>query len=69
MTKRSANPAQAFARRLFEAAAKVGVNVRMEFHPDGRVVATTTTAPMLPSSDNVSADLERWMRKQHADAT
>jgi hypothetical protein len=69
MAKRSANPAQSFAKRLFEAAAKAGVNVRVECHPNGMTVVTTTTAPMLPVSDDAAADLDGWVRKHHADPT
>jgi hypothetical protein len=67
MAKRPTNPAQSFAKRLFEAAAKAGVNVRVELHPDGMTVVTATTAPMLPASDDADIELERWMRKHHAD--
>lgn len=68
MAKRPVNPTQSFTKRLFEAAAKVGLNVRVEFHPDGTIVATTTTAPMLPVPDDAATELERWM-KQHANPT
>jgi hypothetical protein len=67
MAKRPANPAQSFAKRLFEAASKAGINVRVELHPDGMTVVTTTTGPMLPASDDADNELERWMRKHHAD--
>jgi hypothetical protein len=67
MARRSANPTQSFVKRLFEAAAKLGASVRVEIHPDDTTVVTTTTAPMLPALDEGGAtDLERWMRKHHA---
>jgi len=69
MSKRSANPAQSIAKGLLAAAAKVGVNVRFEFHPDGTMVATTTSASTLPASDDAAADLDGWMRKPHANPT
>jgi hypothetical protein len=67
MAKRPANPAQTLAKRLLEAAAKIGVNVRVEF-PDGTIV-TTTQASSLPISDDAAFDLERWMKKHHANPT
>ena len=69
MAKRSANPAQSFAKRLFKAASKAGMNVRVELHPDGMTVVTTTSAPMLPVSDDAAADLDGWVRKHHANPT
>jgi hypothetical protein len=68
MAKRSANPTQSIAKRLFEAAAKVGVNVRVEFHPDGMIVATTSPSPGLTDPDRAATELDGWMRK-HANQT
>ena len=63
MAKRSANPAQSFAKRLFEAAAKLGVNVRVEIYPDVTIVATTSPSPTPNDSDNAAIELDEWMRK------
>jgi hypothetical protein len=41
MTSRPAKFTQSHANRLFKAAAKAGVNLRVEFHPDGTIIATT----------------------------
>jgi hypothetical protein len=41
MSGRLAKFKQSDANRLFKAAMKAGVNVRVEFRPDGTIVATT----------------------------
>jgi hypothetical protein len=40
MSRRAANFTQAHAKRLFKAAAAAGVDVTVEFRPDGTIVAT-----------------------------
>ena len=41
MSNRPTKFTQSDAKRFFKAAAKAGVDVRLEFRPDGTVVATT----------------------------
>jgi hypothetical protein len=43
---------QTDAKRLFRAAANAGVNVRLEFRPDGTIIATTDNgASVVAASD------------------
>lgn len=56
---------QTDAKRLFKAAARAGVKVRVEFRPDGTIIATTESEATTP--EHVDADLDTWMRKHNAD--
>lgn len=65
MPTRPANLSQSDATRLFKAAAKANVVVRIEFRPDGTIIATTGRVAAPPAEDG-STDLDKWMEKQHA---
>jgi hypothetical protein len=68
MPVRLAKFTQSDAKRLFKAAANAGVNVRLEFRPDGTIIAVTGSAAteLLPK-EGIS-DLDKWMKK-HASTT
>jgi hypothetical protein len=64
MPSAPAKVTQSDANRLFKAAAKAGVKVRLEFRPDGTIIATTVgTAP------DVGTELDEWMEKHNAGST
>ena len=46
--------------RIMPAAAKVGMNVRWEFRPDGTIVATTTGKPGEPDGDGNDDTKNEW---------
>ena len=57
---------QADAKRLFKAAVKAGVNVRVEFWPDGTIIASTVTGTTRLLPEDVNGDLDTWIKKHHA---
>jgi hypothetical protein len=67
MSRKSAKFTQTDANRLFRAAVKVGIEVRVEFRPDGTIIASTgnSTTRLLP--EDVNGDLDTWIKKHHAD--
>jgi hypothetical protein len=69
MPARFARFTQTDAKRLFKAAANVGINVRLEFRPDGTIVAITSGMAPSGTTDGAETDLDRWMNKHHADPT
>jgi hypothetical protein len=66
MSNRPTKFTQSDAKRFFKAAAKAGVDVRLEFRPDGTVVATTNGAVSTVATDEAKNDLDSWMKKHHA---
>lgn len=64
MANRSTKFTQSDVKRLFKAAMSAGVRVRVEFHPDGTIVASTGEAS---ASCDRDTDLDKWMKK-HADS-
>jgi hypothetical protein len=58
---------QSDAERLFKAAANDGVDVRVEFRPDGTIIASTGNriTELVPND----ADLDKWMKKHHENPT
>jgi len=58
---------QSDAGRIFKAARKAGVDVTVEFRPDGIIVATTGKAATVSAADeklSVDDELEQWRRKK-----
>jgi hypothetical protein len=66
MSSRRPKFTQSDARRLFQAAATAGVNLRVEFRPDGTIIASTGNGGALPVIDSLNVDLDEWMKKHHA---
>jgi hypothetical protein len=51
------------AARLFKAAVKAGVNVRLEFRPDGTIIATAYKPAKVDGADAVPSDAPEEIRK------
>ena len=67
MSRRVAKFTQSDAARIFKAARKAGVDVTVEFRPDGIIVATTGKAATVSAADeklSVDDELEQWRRKK-----
>jgi hypothetical protein len=60
MRSRAGNITESHAKRLFKAAAAAGVDVTVEFRPDGTIVATTRK-PAEP--DTADSDSPEEIRK------
>ncbi len=69
MRSRLARFTESDAKRLFKAAVKAGVDVRLEFRPDGTIIATSGSATAGANSEDVDTELDKWMKKHHADPT
>jgi hypothetical protein len=54
---------QSDAKRLFKAAVKAGVNVRLEFHPDGTIVAITDKSAEPSGKGEPSSESPETIRK------
>jgi hypothetical protein len=65
-TPRRAKFTEADAKRLFRAAAKAGLNVRVEFRLDGTIVAFTDNTTTAATINNPN-ELDEWMKNHHAD--
>jgi hypothetical protein len=63
MRSRLANFTQSHAKRLFKAAAAAGVDVRVEFRPDGTIIATAHKSAELDGADPSSSDSADKIRK------
>jgi hypothetical protein len=66
MSSRQAKFTQSDAKRLFKAAAKAGVNVRVEFRSDGTIIATTGNVGTVSAINDVNSELDEWMEEHHA---
>jgi hypothetical protein len=69
MSNRPAKFTQSDAKRLFKAAANAGVNVRVEFHPDGTIIASTGNRVTELFPNDADTDLDKWMKKHHENPT
>jgi hypothetical protein len=69
MSNRPAKFTQSDAKRLFKAAANAGVNVRVEFHPDGTIIASTGNRVTELVPKDADTDLDKWMKKHHENPT
>lgn len=63
MSRGLAKFTQSDAERLFKAAAKAGVSVRVEFRSDRTIVVTTDKPAELSDHDRVPSDLPEEIRK------
>jgi hypothetical protein len=68
MSNRPLKFTQSDANRLFKAAANAGVNVRLEFRPDGTIVAMTGGAAIELLPKEGTSDLDKWMKKHASTA-
>jgi hypothetical protein len=66
MSRRPAKFTQTQVSRLFAAAAKVGVNLRLEIRPDGTLIANSESKTTEPPTC-VDTELDTWMKRHHAD--
>ena len=66
MSRGVAKFTQSDAGRIFKAARKAGVDVKVEFRPDGTIIATTGKAMASTTDEKLSVDdeLEQWQRKK-----
>jgi hypothetical protein len=69
MRSRLAKFTQSDAKRLFKAAVKAGVEVRLEFRPDGTIIASTISEATELTPNDADTDLDKWMTKHHASAS
>jgi hypothetical protein len=69
MSNRPARFTQSDAKRLFNAAANAGVNVRVEFHPDGTIIASIGNRVTELVPNDADTDLDKWMKKHHENPT
>lgn len=69
MPSRPVKFTQAEVVRLLAAAKKVGVNVRLEIRPDRTLVVTSGSKDTEVSPDGVDTQLDKWMKKHHANPT
>jgi hypothetical protein len=67
VSSRPAKFTQAEVRRLFAAAAEVGINVRLEIRPDGTLIATCGCKTTEVPPKYADTELDTWMKKHHAD--
>jgi hypothetical protein len=63
MSRGRAKFTQSDAERLFKAAAKAGVSVRVEFRSDRTIIATTDKPSDLTGNDAVPSDSSEEIRK------
>jgi hypothetical protein len=69
MSTRPNKFSQSQANRLVKAAAKAGVNMRLEFRPDGTIIAITGRVATPPMHEDADTELDKWMKKHHASPT
>jgi hypothetical protein len=69
MPSRPVKFTQAEVVRLLAAAKKVGVNVRLEIRPDRTLVVTSGSKDAEVSPDGLDTQLDKWMKKRHANPT
>jgi hypothetical protein len=50
-------------KRLFAAAAKAGVDLRLEIRPDGTLIVGCKTTELSPIC--VDTELDKWMKARH----
>ena len=63
MRSRLANFAQSDAKRLFKAAVRAGVDVTVEFRPDGTIIATAHKPAEIDGTDALPSDSPEEIRK------
>jgi len=63
MRSRLAKFTQSDAKRLFKAAVKAGVDVRLEFRPDGTIIATAHKPAEVDGADTLPSDSPVEIRK------
>jgi hypothetical protein len=54
---------QSDARRLFKAAVKAGVDVRLEYRPDGTIIAVVHKPAEVDGADGLPSDSPEEIRK------
>jgi hypothetical protein len=64
VSSRPAKFTQAEIKRLFAAAAKAGVDLRLEIRPDGTLIVGCKTTEVSPKC--VDTELDEWMKARHA---
>ncbi len=65
MSNQSLRASKTEMKDLFKIAVKAGVGLRVEFHPDGTIIASTMQS--VPA--NADGDLDKWMREHHENQT
>jgi hypothetical protein len=63
MPARSANFTQAQAKRLFKAAVRAGVELTVEFRPDGTIIATAHKPAELDGAETLLSGSAEEIRK------
>jgi hypothetical protein len=63
VSNRPAKFTQTEMKRLFAAAAKAGVDLRLEIRPDGTLIVGCKTTELSPIC--VDTELDKWMKARH----